>query len=249
MRADADWRNIGLVVLAFVAIWFVLDQSARVLGSFRGEAGVPVALLVLVAAVGAEVWLFRTKLREVPELLGLRMPNFSGTIAALALAAALVCFFPLFSWLTGTPINLVDNWPWLAIGIFAQAGIAEEVLFRGFLFRRFRQGRSFWRASGLAAIPFVAVHLFIFLTLDFAVALASVLVSLSLAFPLAWLFEKSGNSIWPPAIVHALIQGAIKLAIVPQETFTTLAIVWMALSAFAPWLFFLVRDTSRVSPQ
>jgi len=46
----------------------------------------------------------------------------------------------------------------LALGMFAQGGIAEEVVFRGFLFRRLRITRTFWRAACLAAVPFVIVH-------------------------------------------------------------------------------------------
>jgi hypothetical protein len=67
------------------------------------------------------------------------------------------------------------------------------------------------------------------------------LVSLSLSFPLAWLFEQSGNSIWPPAIVHFVVQGSIKLVEVDEGALLALAIGWMIVSAFSPWLLFLMR--------
>ncbi len=35
----------------------------------------------------------------------------------------------------------------------AQAGIAEEVLFRAYLYGQPRDGRSFWRAAALASGP------------------------------------------------------------------------------------------------
>ena len=152
---------------------------------------------------------------------------------------ALLLFYPLFEAVTGVPLSVRSGAIVLALGIFAQGGVAEEVLFRGFLFRRLREGRSFWRAAYLAAVPFVAVHLLLFLTLDFAVAAAAILVSLSLSFPLAWLFERSGGSIWPPAIVHAFLQGAPKLLEVGNGL--EMALIWMVIGAVAPWAFFLLR--------
>ena len=53
-------------------------------------------------------------------------------------------------------------------GLFAQAGIAEELLFRGYLFGHLREGRSFWRAALLSMPPFLAVHLLLFFQMDFA---------------------------------------------------------------------------------
>jgi hypothetical protein len=91
------------------------------------------------------------------------------------------------------------------------------------------------------AIPFVAVHLTLFLTLEFAVAFAAVLVSGSLSFPLAWLFDRARGSLWPGAIVHAVVQAPIKLVIVDEGSFMTVAVVWMAFGALAPWALFLLR--------
>jgi membrane protease YdiL (CAAX protease family) len=155
--------------------------------------------------------------------------------------AALLGFYPAFALVTGAPVVIAAGWYLLIPGLLAQGGIAEETIFRGFLFRHFREGRPFWRAARLAAVPFVAVHLLLFLSLDLAVALASLLVAVSLSFPLARLFERSGNSIWPPAIVHTVVQGSIKLIDPDPNSFLALAIAWMLLSAAVPWLFFLLR--------
>jgi membrane protease YdiL (CAAX protease family) len=43
--------------------------------------------------------------------------------------------------------------------------VAEEVLFRGYLFGHLRRGRSFWRAAVLSMLPFVCVHLLLFFTM------------------------------------------------------------------------------------
>jgi len=80
------------------------------------------------------------------------------------------------------------------------------VLFRGYLFGHVREGRPFWRAATVSCAPFVAVHLFMFLTLPWPIALASVLLAAILSFPLAYLFELGGRTIWAPAFLHFIVQ-------------------------------------------
>jgi hypothetical protein len=48
-------------------------------------------------------------------------------------------------------------------------------------------------------LPVVGVHLLLFLWMEWPVALASLLLSAVLSFPLARLFELGGNTIWGPA--------------------------------------------------
>jgi membrane protease YdiL (CAAX protease family) len=227
----------------FALAWALFDRTAAFLGSVRGEAGILVCAVVLAAATACEVALSgRTPVRALAAL-GLRIPDLRALLWACALVGLLLGFYPVFAAATGAQLSTRADAIPLAIGMLAQGGIAEEVLFRGFLFRRLREGRSFWRAASLAAMGFVAVHSLLFLTLDFALALASLLLSLSLSFPLAWLFERSGGSIWPPAIVHAVLQGAIKL-VEAGEHFFAMAIAWMILGALLPWAFFLLSDAS-----
>jgi membrane protease YdiL (CAAX protease family) len=190
----------------------------------------------------------RRRPAEAARALGLGAPTVRGLLAACVLCLALLAFYPLFALATGATLSLSAGWLMLMPGLSAQGGIAEETVFRGFLFRHVRVGRNFWPAAGLAAIPFVSVHLLLFLSLDFAVALASVVLALSLSFPLAWLFERSGNSIWPPALVHFTIQGSIKLIETDAGTFPTLAMVWIAFGATVPWLLFLLRPDAGETP-
>ena len=79
---------------------------------------------------------------------------------------------------------------------------------------------------------------------DFAVAAASVGLSLILLFPLCWLFEVSRGSILAPALVHFVVQGSIKVVEVPPESMPSLAVGWMAVSAFVPWLAFRLRPAT-----
>jgi membrane protease YdiL (CAAX protease family) len=229
------------VLVGFLVIWLVLDRSAAVLGSYRGEFGVVVCCLVLVVTVVVERLFFGLRPAAALRAIGLNRPQARSMLATLGLCVLLLSFFPIYAILAGVPLRIRGDWYWLVPGLFAQAGIAEETVFRGYLFRHLREGRSFWRAAGVAALPFVAVHLLLFATLDLEVAVASVALAVSMSFPLAWLFEQSGNSVWPPAILHAIVQGAIKLVDVPDGAVGGMAMAWIVLAALAPWTMLALR--------
>ncbi len=226
------------MLLGFVIVWLVLDQSAATLGSFRGEWGVAVAAVTLAAIVATEMAVFRRSLRDAIGALGLGPAKRKVLLTSLAISAALLAMIPIYGIARGVPVSLMDGWWLLAIGIFAQAGIAEESVFRAYLFGHLREGRTFWRAAGIAAIPFVLVHLMGYLTMDPVLATVSLVVALSLTFPFSWLYEQAGNSIWPGAILHASIQGGIKLIVVPDADYLTLALLWLVVTAAVPWLVF-----------
>ena len=90
------------------------------------------------------------------------------------------------------------------------------------------------RAASLATLPFAAVHLLMFLTMPWPVAAAALLLSLVLSFPLAALFELGGATIWPPAVVHFVVQGTVKVLSVSGESAAVFPLVWMAASALLP---------------
>ncbi len=129
---------------------------------------------------------------------------------ACAVSALLWLVLVAFVLGTGVAWTMAPGWLAFVPGLFAQAGIAEEILFRGYLFRHLRRGRSFMRAALLSMLPFVAVHLILFLTMPWAIALAAVLLSVVLSCPFARLFELGGNTIWGTAVLHFVIQGTIK---------------------------------------
>lgn len=237
-------RDLGITLLGGIVLWFLLDRTAAGLGSLRGEAGLAVCAVVLGGALVIERAAAGRGPAQALEALGLEAPEPHALRSSLRLCAAMLCFYPLFAWATHTPLALRTDAAALMIGLFAQAGIAEEVVFRGFVFRRLRAGRSFRRAAALACLPFVAVHVPLLFTLDLAIAAASLLLALSLSFPLAWMFERSGGSIWPPAVLHAVVQGSIKL-VEPGTGDTSMAIGWMILGALAPWVLVLVRGGAR----
>src|SRR5262245_44165158 len=229
--ACEQWTRL----LAGLAIVFALFHGlAAALGSDRGQAGLLVGGAVVVALLAAEWLLFRQAPAQALWSLGFGRPAARGLIAALGVCVALLAVIPIYAGARGASLTFYPGWLWLLPGLFAQAGIAEEALFRGYLFGRLRRGRSFWHAVALATAPFVAVHLILFATMPWPIALAAMLLSAILSFPLARLFELGGNTIWAPALLHFTVQGAIKVLELPGDT--GLPLIWMAASAAVPYL-------------
>jgi hypothetical protein len=70
--------------------------------------------------------------------------------------------------------------------------------------------RSFWHAAAITMIFMVAQHALLLWSLPLPIAIAALVVALLSSFPLAHLFEAGGNTIWAPALLHAVIEGALK---------------------------------------
>lgn len=228
--------------IVFVVLYFAFDRLAASLGSTRGEAGLVVCAVVVALALAAERWLTGAPLRSCVVALGLRAPTSRALLAAVGVGTALLTSLPVLAALTGMELALRPGAAWLALGMLAQAGVAEEVLFRGFMYRHLRSTRTFWRAATLSAVPFAAAHVPLLWTLDASVALLALAMAIAWSFPLAWLFDRARGSIWPGAILHAVIQSGIKVLVDDGAAFQSLAIAWVALGIVAPWLFFLLRE-------
>jgi membrane protease YdiL (CAAX protease family) len=233
-----------------VTLVFALFHGlATVTGSDRGQAGLLVGAVVVVATLAVERVFFGLHLSTAIHAIGLGAFDARGILAATGVSLLLLLTLPAYAVVTGNPLRLNDGWGWLLPGLFAQAGIAEEVLFRGYLFRRVRRGRTFWRAVVVASLPFVAVHLVLFVSMPWPIAAAAVLLAAILTPPLAYLFELGGGTVWAPALVHFTIQGAIKL-VTSEEDDARLPLVWMAAGALVPYLVFLVpRRTGETDEQ
>jgi membrane protease YdiL (CAAX protease family) len=234
-------RLLGGLAAAFL----VLDRAAALAGSTLGQAGLLVGGLAVAATAAAERLLFPKPLAAVPASLGFGRPTGRAIVAAVAIGAVMSSFFPLFARATGTPVSLRDGWPLLVPGLFAQGGIAEECLFRGYLFGHLRRERSFWRAAWLSVPPFVAVHLLLFMYMPVPVAAAATLLSLVMSFPLARLYDLGGGTIWAPALLHFVAQGAVKIAVVAADKQVVMGVGWMAVCAVVPWAAFAIRNAPR----
>jgi hypothetical protein len=90
-------------------------------------------------------------------------------------------------------------------------------------------------------LPFAAVHLSLFWTMPWPIAIASLALSVVTSFPFAHLFELGGQTIWAPAILHAVIQGTIKVITISGDGSAMFPLIWMAASAVIPMAVFVFR--------
>ena len=237
----SQWLRL---LLGLILVFGLFQWSAVALTSDRGQSGVIVGLLVVGATIALERLLFGGRIFDAARTLGLGLPRAKGLLVVVGLGVLLFLVVWLFAQATGASLRLFPSWISLVPGLFMQAGVAEELLFRGYLFNHLRRGRSFWRAATISMVPFVGVHLFLFLTMPWPVALAAVLLAVVLSFPLAHLFEMGGATIWAPALLHFIIQGTVKVIVVSGDASTLFPLAWMLASALLPLL-----SLSVVRPQ
>jgi membrane protease YdiL (CAAX protease family) len=238
----SEWSRLAL---GLIAVFVLFQWSAARLGSDLGQAGLAVAGIVVSGTLLVEFLWSRRSITSMLRTLGLGRPRVQGLAIAAGVCSLLLLVVPTFVLATGSAVTTTDGWLWLVPGLFAQAGIAEETLFRGYLFGRLRIGRTFWRAATLSMVPFVAVHLLLFVTLPFWVALIALVLAVVTSFPLAHLFELGGRTIWPPALLHFVVQGTVKVLVVSGEASAAFPLAWMAACGLLPLFVFLVESPSR----
>lgn len=241
----SDWTRLAI---GLVVVYGLFQWSAARLGSDRGQAGLAVAAIVVSATLCVESLRGRRSTTSTLRALGLGQPRGQGLAIAAVACGLLLLVVPAFAVATGSVVTTTEGWLWLIPGLFAQAGIAEETLFRGYVFGRLRIGRTFWRAAVLSMIPFVGVHLVLFATLPFWIALAALVLSVVTSFPMAHLFELGGATIWPPALLHFVVQATVKVLVVSGEGSGTFPLVWMIASAAVPLFVFLIPRPTWASP-
>jgi len=96
----------------------------------------------------------------------------------------------------------------------------------------------------IVGVPEVHRHLVLFFSMAWPIALASVLLAVVISFPLAYLFELGGDTIWAPAILHFVVQATVKVAVFPHGA-ASFALAWMSVSAMVPLLVFTVKAPTR----
>jgi membrane protease YdiL (CAAX protease family) len=230
--------GVGRIVLGFVVIYAVYFASALPLAQVEPTlSAVARTLITLVAVVGVEMSLFGQPAAVATNRLGLSKTSWRWLGVAAVAGAPLVLFFPINSALTGTGWSLPTGWLWTYLGYVAVSGLAEEVMFRAFLFGRLRAGRGFWAAATLSMLAFSAVHLLLFLRLNVFVATAALLLAALGAYPLAYLYERAGGSVWPCVVLHSLAH-LITVVTWAQGGELAAPMAFMAVAAGSPWLVF-----------
>lgn len=241
---QGQWLKL---LVGLIAVFALFQWLGETLGSDRGQAGVMIGLLVVAAALGAERILFAKSFKEAARALGLGFPAFQGILTAIVICLLLLLTVPVFAVMMNVSLSFYDGWIWLVPGLFFQAGIAEETLFRGYLFGHLRQKHTFWKAAGFAALPFILVHLILFYSLPWSLAGASILLAVAMSFPLSRLFEMGGDTIWAPAILHFATQTIVKVLVADGELAWIFPFFWIAICALIPLCVYAVPYIFKIN--
>jgi len=162
-------------------------------------------------------------------------------ISAL-LSASMLAFFPVYFSLANMQLSLQSNWPWILVGMICGVGIAEETLFRGYVFNSLRKTRSFWQAATHSMLLFGAMHLLLLLWLPLPVAIAAIVLAILAAYPAAYLFEASNGTIWPSALLHTAAL-ATNLIEIPENLAVSLNLMWIGVIVIGLFLVFAAGKT------
>lgn len=210
-------------MLLTLLVWSVPVIAILVGAAFVVPPGVPVLLrqaLLCVIGVGgiitAERVLFGRGWRRVAAALGFVAPRPQAIVVAMVVSLPMWLFLPIHGHLTGAPSSLNRDWPAILLGVILVNGVTEEVIHRAFIFGHLRQSRSFGNAATTSAIIFAAQHTYLLLTIGTVAGLASVALAFAVAFPLAFLYERGGNSLGAPALVHISSNAPMLLFVAPE---------------------------------
>jgi membrane protease YdiL (CAAX protease family) len=243
IQSAAQWTRFlaGFAVL-LTALLGISEIDAT------GRYGLGILAVVLLVGLLVERVAFGVRPREALRLLGFGQPGWRALLLACVIGALVQLVYPVAAAMTGTTFTLRPDWLWLLIGLFAFHGLAEELVWRGYAYRRLRQGRSFGRTV-LWTMPLVAVsHVPIVINSGPVVGAAALLVAAITSIPLAYLFDTGRSSIWAPAVVHTAID-TFKLVVIPTAALTTFPLMLSAVSIVVPLLvLFVPRRFLESSP-
>jgi membrane protease YdiL (CAAX protease family) len=196
----------------------------------------------------AERLLFSPTLGEAVTTLGFVPPRLRAVLVSLLVSVPMWLFLPLYAISSGIDVRLKPEWFSLLIGIVLVNGITEEVIHRAFVFGHMRRERSFATAATISAIVFAVQHLYLIWSVGMEAGLASVALALLLTFPLALLFEKGGNSLGGPAIIHTSTNAPVLIFAFPQSFTATALIPHMVVLVISLYLVFLFRGYLSKQP-
>ena len=216
--------NLAIIVISFYLGLTFLPQAIGT--CMDGECGFSVGEIVVSFAmplafvafpVLLEMALYRKGLAQSLSDIGITRFSWTGIRIAMIYVLPLIAFYPMIALITNSPLTMRTHWEWLVVNIILVNGLAEEVMMRGYVFRHLREGRSFWRAATLSTVYFAAYHCPILLTQGALVGSIAIIVAIPIGFLTAYIYERSKNTIWGPALLHAVNNGLVMLLLVPDD--------------------------------
>jgi membrane protease YdiL (CAAX protease family) len=224
--------SIPVIVVLVAAAFFTPPEFPLLARQF---------LLVACAGIGifvAEYLLFGPGLSRIATAMGLVAPRWRAVGVALLVSLPMWLFLPIYGWATGTPIALNADSASILLGVILVNGLAEEFIHRAYVFGHLRRERSFATAASLSAGIFAAQHLYLITTMGAVAGVASVLLALLLAFPLAFIYERGDNSLAGPAVLHTSSNAPMMLFATPADA-AQLILPYMAVVLVSIYLTFL----------
>lgn len=222
-----SWRDfIRLAVI--VIVWYLgLTYLPQIVGTcMDGECGfssgeiilsVAIPLAFFVVPVALEMVLYQKELTAALSDLGVTRFSWTGIRLTMIYLLPLLIFFPLFALIANTPLATQPNWQWWVFSAVLVNGPVEETMMRGYVFRHLREGRTFWRSATLSTIYFAGYHLPLILTAGTLIGIIGVTVAVPLGFLTAYIYERGNNTIWGPALLHAVNNGLIFVFAFPDD--------------------------------
>jgi hypothetical protein len=195
-------RIIGFLV-TFLGAWFALDRLA-VSPPMPLPAALALGVALVILAVG-EVLVFRTEPRSILRTLGYGRPDGRAIGLALLIGALVIGGYVAGAALLGVGLELRPEWPLVLVGALLFHGLAEETVWRGFVYSHARAGRTFAQGVLLSMPLIVLTHAPIVADSGWLVGGLAMLTAAVTCLPLAYLWDKGGATVWAPAIVHGLI--------------------------------------------
>lgn len=239
-------RPLFYLYLLFVAVFLLMHGAGLAAGQLPYICNALISFsVVLLALLFAEKWYSGNPFTKIMDDLGFRRAHFTRIVPGIIISTALLLLYPVLGYLLHTEMVLHDSWLPNLIGICLTGGLMEEMFFRGFLFRHLRESMHFRKAVLVSAILFTAAHLLLFTYMDWAIALSSTLLAVFMSVPLAWLFERGGNTVWSPALLHATIRTIGLVVTTSEAHFMPLALLWMLGGMVVPYLVLLFYSDFR----
>ena len=260
-------RQFFIRLAIIVIVWYLgLTYLPQLLGTcLDGECGfsvgegilsfaIPLAFVAM--PVVLEMILYKKGLSIALSDIGITRFSWTGIrITALFLLPLLV-FYPIFSLLTNTPLAIRPNWQWFFISALLINGLAEETMMRGFVFRHLREGRQFWSAAALSSLYFAAYHLVLIFTVGVLFGVVGAVIAFATGFLTAYIYERGHNTIWAPALLHAVNNALIYIFVLPTDIQPSATVLYLVVG-FAITIFMLVwayrgrygRMEAQASPQ
>jgi membrane protease YdiL (CAAX protease family) len=231
-------------LLGFLILWAVLAGASSTDPTARW--GPAILAAVVTASLGVSRGLYRLPMREGVRALGLGRPDPRSLTVSAVVSALVLLVWPTTVLLSGASIPLRPDWPVALIGILTLHGLAEELIWRGYVFRRLAQGRSFWPAVFLS-MPLIAVtHIPIVVASGPAIGIGAMLVAAVTSIALSRLYAMGGGTLWAPALLHTAIDS-FKHVVLPAAALTIYPYLIIGFSLIVPLLVLAVPPTRRAS--